>query len=123
MSMAPFRSSQPGEIALLAGAIAGLGLAFHAYVTPLTGVTGTLGALAVIGACAALAVMALAQCVVAGHAARVTLRVLVVLTLLATCFAALLLHQGWICVAMGVGLVGLLVEVIRSAAAAGSAHA
>jgi hypothetical protein len=123
MSMAPLRSFSPGVIVLLASAIAGLALALYAYFTPLTGVTSTLGALAVIVACAALAVMALAQRVAVGHAARIALRVAIVLLLLATCFAALLLHRWWICVAMGVGLVGVVVEMIRPAGASRTAHA
>lgn len=123
MSMAPLRSVPPGVIVLLASAIAGLALALYAYFTPLTGVTGTLGALAVIVACAVLAVLALAQRVSLKHGARVTLRVAIVLLLLATCFAALLLHRWWICVAMGVGLAGVVVETVRPAGTSHTARA
>lgn len=100
---------------LLASAVAGLLLALYAYFAPLTGVTGTVGALAVIVACAVLAAMALALGAVENHATRITLRVLSGLLLLTTCFAALLLHRWGICVAMGVGLVGLVMEVFHSA--------
>ena len=101
----------------------GLALALYAYFTPLTGVTGTLGALAVIVACAVLAVMAFSLGVVGNHASRITLRLSIVLLLLAICFAALLLHRWWICVAMGVGLVGLIINVVRSVRANRAAHA
>ena len=121
--MTSFRSSPAGVILLLASVVAGLALALYAYFTPLTGVTGTLGALAVIVACAVLAVMAVAHRVVGNRAASLTLRVLIVLVLLATCFAALLLHRWWIGVAMGVGLVGLVIDVVRSAGADRTAHA
>lgn len=121
--MALFRSSQTGVILLLASTIAGLALALYAYLTPLTGVTATPGALAVIVACVGLAVMAIALGVVENHAPRITLRVLIVLLLLATCFAALLLHRWWICVAMGVGLVGLVIDVVRSVDAHRAARA
>jgi hypothetical protein len=123
MSMAPLRSFSPGVIVLLASAIAGLALALYAYFTPLTGVTRTLGALAVIVACAVLAVMALVQRVALKHVARVTLRVAIVLLLWATCFAALLLHRWWICVAMGVGLAGVVVDMIRPASTGNGARA
>ena len=109
------RSFPAGLILLLASAAAGLLLALYAYFAPLTGVTGTVGALAVIVSCAALAAMALALGAVGKHAARITLRVLIGLLLLATCFAALLLHRWGICVAMGVGFVGLVIEMLRSA--------
>lgn len=113
--MAQFRLSRAGLMLLLAGAVAGFVLALYAYFAPLTGVTGTLGALAVIVACAVLAVMALALGRADTCGARVTLRVLIVIVLLATCFAALLLHRWWICVAMGLGLIGVIIELFRPA--------
>lgn len=121
--MTLLRSFPASLILLLASAVAGLLLALYAYFAPLTGVTGTLGALAVIVACAVLAAMSLALGAVEHHAARITLRVLTVLLLLATCFAALLLHRWGICVAMGVGLVGLVIEMLRFAGTARGAHA
>ena len=121
--MTPFRSSPAGVILLLASAVVALALALYAYFTPLTGVTGTLGALAVSVACAVLAVMAFSLGVVGNHASRITLRLSIVLLLLAICFAALLLHRWWICVAMGVGLVGLIINVVRSVRANRAAHA
>jgi len=122
MPMAPLRSFPTGAFVLLASAVAGLALALYAYFTPLTGVTGTLGALAVSAACTVLAVLALAQRVAVKHTARATLRVATVVLLLAICFAALLLHRWWICVAMGVGLLCLVVDMIRPAGASRTAH-
>ena len=121
--MTPFRSSTASRILLFVSAVAGLLLALHAYFAPLTGVTGTLGALAVIVACAVLAAMALALRAVETHPARVALRVSIALLLLATCFAALLLHRWGICVAMVVGLVGLVIGMARSAGTNRGAHA
>lgn len=123
MPMAPLRSFPTGVFVLLASAVAGLVLALYAYFTPLTGVTGTPGALAVIVACAVLAVLALTQRVAVKHTARATLRVAIVLLLLAICFAALLLHRWWICVAMGVGLAGVVVDMIRPASTGNGARA
>ncbi|MGN6384039.1 MAG: hypothetical protein ACTHMK_15660 [Dyella sp.] len=121
--MTSLRSFPTGLILLLASAVAGFFLALYAYFAPLTGVTGTVGALAVIVSCAVLAAMALALGAVGKHAARITLRVSIGLLLLATCFAALLLHRWGICVAMGAGLVGLVMEVLRSAGTRHGAHA
>lgn len=120
--MARFRLSQAGPLLLLAAAVAGFALALHAYFTPLTGVTGTPGALAVIVACMALAVMALVLGGAGTRTARITLRVLVVIVLVATCVAALLLHQWWICVAMGLGLAGVVIGLIRPDGVHGAAQ-
>lgn len=120
--MAQFRSTHAGVTLLLASAVTGLALALYAYFASLTGVTGTPGVLAVIVACAALIVMALALGGAGTRAKRVVLRVLIVMVLAATCFAALLLHRWWICVAMGLGLVGLIVDMIRPTGARRTAH-
>lgn len=114
--MSPSPSSRPGVILLLVGAIAGWLLALYAYFAPLTGVTNSPGALAVIFFCALLAVMALLLGGANSRTTRIVLRVLIAITLSSLCVAALLLHQWWICVAMGVGAVGLIVELARPAA-------
>lgn len=114
--MSPSPSSRTGLILLLVGAVAGLVIALHAYFAPLTGVTSSVGALAVIVVCALLAGLALLLGSATSRRSRIGLRVLIAITLLSICFAALLLHQWGICVAMGVGAVGLIVELVRPAA-------
>lgn len=69
----------------------------------------------VIVACAALAVMALILGAASARAVRIVLRVLIVLVLAGTCFAALLLQQWWICVAMGLGIAGVILDLVRPA--------
>lgn len=115
-------SSRAGAIVLLAAALAGLAVALYAYITPLTGVTGTLGALVVILACLALALMALLLAALKGRGARIALRVLVLIGLVATFVAGLLLHQWWIGVAMVAGLVGLTLDIHRPARVQHSTH-
>ena len=115
-------SSQSGVIVLFLAALAGLAVALYAYFTPLTGVTGTLGALVVIVASTALAVLALIMPALKKRAPRNTLRVLILLGLAGICVAGLLLHQWWIGVAMAIGLVGLLVDMIRPAGMNRPAH-
>nr|WP_298411189.1 hypothetical protein [uncultured Halomonas sp.] len=109
------RSSNVGAMLLLIASLAGLGVALYAYFTPLTGVTGSIGALVVILACIALAVMALMLATANGRGALIALRTLILLGLVGTCFAGLLLHQWWIGVAMVVGLVGLILDMVRHA--------
>lgn len=108
------RSNQLGAIVLLIAALAGLAVALYAYFTPLTGVTGTLGALVAVVACLALAVMALLLFKVKGRGASIVLRILILMGLAGTFFAGMLLHQWWICAAMVVGLIGLIVDIVRA---------
>ncbi len=115
-------SSKSGAIVLLIASLAGLAVALYAYFTPLTGVTGTLGALVAIVACFILAVMALLLMQVKARGASITLRVLILLGLAGTFFAAMLLHQWWICVAMVVGLIGLILDLFRPAHYARPTH-
>ncbi|MDQ7727389.1 hypothetical protein [Halomonas sp. SpR8] len=110
--MSPSLSSKTSSIVLLVASLAGLAIALYAYFAPLTGVTGTLGALVAIVACIALVVLALLLATVKGRGASITLRVLILLGLVGTFFAGILLHQWWICVAMVVGLVGLILDII-----------
>lgn len=105
------RSQRLGAIVLLVASIVGFAIALYAYFTPLTGVNGTLGALVAILANITLAVMALILPALKGTAARNVWRVLILLGLAGTFFAALLLHQWWICVAMVVGLIGLILDL------------
>ncbi|WP_085917940.1 hypothetical protein [Halomonas sp. CSM-2] len=108
-------SSKSGAIVLLIASLAGLAVALYAYFTPLTGVTGTLGALVAIVACIALAILALLLAAARGRGASVILRVLILIGLGGTFFAAMLLHQWWIGVAMVVGLIGLVLDLFRPA--------
>jgi len=105
------RSSRLGTIVLFVASLAGLAIALYAYFTPLTGVTGTLGALVVMLACIVLAILALALRVSSSRGARIGWGIITLLGLIGTGFAALLLHQWWIVVAMVVGLVGLIASI------------
>lgn len=96
---------------LLLAAVVGFVLALYAYFTPLTGVTGTLGALVVIIANVILAALALILRASSGRGARIFWSIITLLGLIGIGFAALLLHQWWITVAMVVGLVGLIASV------------
>ncbi|SDN19391.1 hypothetical protein [Vreelandella arcis] len=111
--MSTLRSSRLGAIVLLIASLAGLAIALYAYFTPLTGVTGTLGALVATVACLALVVMALLLAVIKSRGASIALRVLILLGLAGTFLAGLLLHQWWIGVAMVVGLIGLIIDMLR----------
>ncbi|QNI02569.1 hypothetical protein HXW73_06285 [Halomonas sp. SH5A2] len=115
-------SSKSGAIVLLIASLAGLAIALYAYFTPLTGVTGTLGALVAIVACIALAVLSLLLTAAKGRGTSITLRILILLGLGGTFFAATLLHQWWICVAMVVGLIGLILDMVRPARHARLSH-
>ncbi|GHC31824.1 hypothetical protein [Aidingimonas halophila] len=118
------RSHSPrlGAIVLLVASLVGAVIALRAYFTPLTGVTGTLGALVAILATIALAIMALILPALKGNAARNAWRVLVLLGLAGTFFAGFLLHQWWICVAMVVGLIGLILDMALATRTARPAH-
>lgn len=120
--MSPSISSRWGAIVLLMSSLVGLAVALYAYYTPLTGVTGTLGALVTILACIALAIMALVLAALKRRGARIALYVLILLGLVGTFFAGLLLHLWWIGVAMVVGLVGLVLDMLRPTHAKHPAH-
>ncbi|KXS38010.1 hypothetical protein [Modicisalibacter tunisiensis] len=105
--------SRTGAILLLLASLVGLAFALYAYFTPLTGVNGTLGAMVAILACIVLAILAIGLAAVPGRGARIALRVLILLGLAGTFFAGLLLHQWWVAIAMVVGLVGLIIDMIR----------
>nr|WP_289072726.1 hypothetical protein [uncultured Halomonas sp.] len=107
--------SRSGAIVLLIASLTGLAIALYAYFTPLTGVTGTLGALVAILACLALAILALLLASTQGPGTAIFLRILILLGLGGTGFAAVLLHQWWIGVAMVVGLIGLILDLMRPA--------
>ena len=111
--MSTLRPTRLGAIVLLIASLAGLAIALYAYFVPLTGVTGTLGALVAILACLALGVLALLLATVKQKKASITLRVLILVGLTGTFFAGMLLHQWWICAAMVVGLIGLILDMVR----------
>ena len=96
---------------LLLAALAGAIIALYAWFTPLTGVTGSLGAIATAIACALLAVVGWLLHKSATRAARSTWGIITLLLLLAISFAAALLHQPAIIVAMVVGLIGLIARL------------
>ncbi|MCB8889642.1 hypothetical protein [Vreelandella malpeensis] len=100
---------------LLVSALVGLLIALYAYLTPLTGVTGTLGALVALLACVVLAGASLALFKLNRGAGLVILRVLILLGLAGTFFAALLLHQWLLCVAMVIGLIGWIIDLASPA--------
>ena len=111
--MSTLRSSRLGAIVLLIASLTGLVIALYAYFTPLTGVTGTLGALIAIVACLTLVVMALLLASVKKCGAYIALRVLILPGLAGTFMVGLLLHQWWIGVAMVIGLIGLILDMVR----------
>ena len=111
--MSLLHSTRLGSTVLLIASLAGLAIAVYAYFTPMTGVTGTLGVLVAIVACLALAVLALLLAAIKGRGASITLRVLILVGLTGTFFAGMLLHQWWICAAMVVGLIGLILDMFR----------
>lgn len=110
-------SSRAGIILLVASALAGLALALYAYFTPLTGVTGTIGALAPVAVSAIVAVLALLLTGVDGRAGRIVLRLVILIGLAGNVFAGVLLQEWWVCIAMAVGFVGLLIDMLSSRAA------
>lgn len=120
--MSTIRSSRLGAIILLAASLAGLAIALYAYFTPLTGVTGTLGALVAAAASVALAVLSLLLAVAKGRGSSIALSILILLGLTGTFFAGMLLHQWWLCVAMVVGLIGLILDLVRPSHRTRAAH-
>lgn len=103
---------------MLAASLAGLAVAFYAYITPLTGVTGTLGAMAVIVTCLVLAGLSLILPAMHGKVGRILLRLIILAVIVGTAFAASLLHLWWLVAAMAIALVGLIIAIFRSAPAA-----
>ncbi|RJS92387.1 hypothetical protein [Salinisphaera sp. Q1T1-3] len=113
------KPSRLGAVVLGLSALAGLIIALYAYLAPLTGVTGTLGALLVIGVSALLIVMALVLMALSAGGGRIAWRVLILIALAGNAFAAALLHEWWLCIAMGVGLIGLIIDMCSPARAQG----
>ncbi|BBD79403.1 hypothetical protein [Aerosticca soli] len=103
-----------GALALTLAALVGCLIALYAYLMPLTGVTHTVGALAVILSSLVLAAIGLALRTVHGRGLRNTLYAVALVLLLGAVFAGLLLHQGWFCAAMLVGLAGLVADIAGS---------
>ena len=108
----PHRNPIGGATVAVSGLIAAA-VAAYAYLAPLTGVNGTAGPLLVILAGGILIMGGLLLPMAVGRGLRVTLRILIVLALSGTAIAGLLLHQNLIAVAMIIGLVGVLVDIIR----------
>ncbi len=106
-----FSLRQRAAFLLLVASAVGCALAVFAYVTPLTGVNGSLGALIVIGACVALAIGAFGLAFVEHGVWHILLWVLLLFGLIGTAVAGLFLHRWWIAVALGVGLIGLVIDL------------
>ncbi|WP_312081413.1 hypothetical protein [Pantoea septica] len=100
--------SRAGTLLLLLAAAIGFALALYAWLTPLTGVTGTIGALGVAIASVVLALLTLILRASSGRGARIFWGIVTLIVLVGIGFAALLLHQGIITVAMVLGLAGLI---------------
>ncbi|RUR42482.1 hypothetical protein [Vreelandella populi] len=111
--MSTLQRHRLGGWILFLAALAGVAISLYAYLTPLTGVTGTLGALAAILGCAILAGAALALFKLQRGAGLIILRVLILLGLAGTFFAAILLHQWLLAAVLVIGLVGLVIDVAR----------
>ncbi|WP_111747487.1 hypothetical protein [Salinisphaera orenii] len=109
--MSRSRPSPVGAIVLFASAVIGVVIALYGYLAPLTGITGSLGALLVVVTSALLALMAIVLASLRGRVTRSIWRVLILFALAGTCFAALLLHEWWLCAAMGAGLIGLILDL------------
>ena len=105
----PDRTARLGTVLLLVAVLAGLGVAVYSYFAPLTGVTETLGALAAIGVSAVLVVLSL---LLARRPGQGVLVPVTLIGLVGNAFAGALLHEWWLCMAMGVGLIGLLVDTL-----------
>ncbi|MGO2147652.1 hypothetical protein [Halomonas sp.] len=112
--MSRLQRRRTGAGVLLLAALAGVLISAYAYITPLTGVTGTLGALVAILACALLTVAAIALFKLNASVGLIALRTLIIIGLAGTFFAAMLLHQWWLGVAMVIGLIGLMVDIASS---------
>lgn len=115
------KPSRLGAIVLFISAIAGLLIALYAYFAPLTGVTGTLGALLAIVVCVVIAIMAIILAIMSVGAARIVWRILILLALAGNAFAGVLLHEWWLCIAMAVGFIGLIIDIVNSARTTGAA--
>jgi len=111
-----------GTVILFLASIAGLILALYSYFTPLTGVTHTAGALLAIVVSALIAIITIVLAAVTSRGAEVASRVLLFLLLAGNCFAGLLLHEWWLCIAMLVGLFGLAITTVGPARLVGGAQ-
>ena len=119
--MSQEQSSRLGVMVLFISAVVGCLLALYAYLAPLTGVTGSLGALLAIVVSVVITVMALILAAMSGGTGRIIWRILIVIALAGNAFAGALLHEWWLCIAMGVGLIGLIINIVNSARVQGAA--
>lgn len=108
--MSGSQSSRPGVLLLAAAALVATALALYNYFAALTGVTGTLGALLAVGVSLLILVMAGVLHALSSGGLRIAWRVLLVIALAGNAFAGALLHEWWLCLAMLVGLVGLIID-------------
>lgn len=106
--MSHSQPSRLGTLLLLVAAVIGFVVALYAWYTPLTGVTGTIGALGVAIDSIVLALLTFALRGASRRGLRIFLIVITLVMLIGIGFAAALLHQYIITVAMVVGLIGLM---------------
>ncbi|WP_172332182.1 hypothetical protein [Mangrovicoccus sp. HB161399] len=104
-----------GAILIFAGGLAGAAVAAYAYFAPLTGVTGTPGALLVVITSILVLAAALVVALIAPRGWRNLVRALLVLGILGTAAAAAFLHEWVLIAAMGVALIGWLIDVFTPA--------
>ncbi|SHF63210.1 hypothetical protein SAMN05444339_10970 [Loktanella atrilutea] len=108
----PHRNPAGGAMVAVSGLIAAV-IAAYAFLMPLTGVNNTAGPLLVILAGVLLIIGGLILRMAVGRGLRITMRILILLALAGTAVAGLLLHQNLIALAMIIGLIGVIIDIIR----------
>jgi hypothetical protein len=99
-----------GSVLLALAAAVAFGITTWRYFTPLSGVDGTGGALLTMFGEAVLVIAALVIARLPHGAGRITLLTLAWIGIVLTTFAATLLHGWWAAAALGVAIIGLLIE-------------
>lgn len=101
-----------GTAVLLFSAAVALLVALYAYATPLTGVTGTPGAL--LAVVVSIAIIFLTGLLPRSrpHASRAFWRAVLVILLAGNGFAGMLLHEWGLVIAMAVGFIGLVIDML-----------
>ena len=97
---------------VVAGGLGGAAVALWNLLAPLTGVTGTPGALLVVATSLLVAGAGLVIGLMRPGGWRGALRILTALGILGTAAAAWFLHEWWLIAAMGVALLGLIVDLV-----------
>lgn len=105
------RRSAIGAVLLVAGAIAGLGVALYSFLMPLTGVTGTFGAGLVVFSTAIMLLAGFVVLLLPSSGLRSILSALIFLDIICTLAAGYFLHEWWLMVAMIVSFLGATWDV------------